>query len=86
MTDALPNSPPLLLDPPKAPQISRLLLLLGAIALLGPLSVDLYLPALPGIAIDLKASAAAVQLTLPVFFVGLAISQLLLGSLADHFG
>ncbi|MDP9083180.1 MAG: multidrug effflux MFS transporter, partial [Pseudomonadota bacterium] len=42
--------------------------------------------ALPGIAIDLKASAAAVQLTLPVFFVGLAISQLLLGSLADHFG
>lgn len=80
MTDAVPNS----LSQP--PQISKLLLLLGAIALLAPLSLDLYLPALPGIAIDLQASAAAVQMTLPAFFVGLALSQLLFGSLADHFG
>jgi DHA1 family bicyclomycin/chloramphenicol resistance-like MFS transporter len=78
---ALPGTPT---SPP--PQISKLLLLLGAIALLGPLSVDLYLPALPGIATDLQATAASVQLTLPAFFVGLAISQLLFGSLADHFG
>ena len=43
-------------------------------------------PALPAIASDLKASASAVELTLPSFFAGLAVSQLLFGSLADHLG
>ena len=66
--------------------MSRLLLLLGAISILGPFSVDMYLPALPAIAADLHASAGAVQFTLPAFFIGLAVSQLLFGSLADHFG
>ncbi|MDE2306245.1 MAG: multidrug effflux MFS transporter [Gammaproteobacteria bacterium] len=70
----------------KPPGMSRILVLLGAISLLAPFSIDLYLPALPAIALDLHASAAAVQLTLPAFFVGLAISQLLFGSLADRFG
>jgi DHA1 family bicyclomycin/chloramphenicol resistance-like MFS transporter len=70
----------------KPPRMSRLLFLLGCISILAPFSLDLYLPALPAIAGDLHASAASVQLTLPVFFVGLAISQLLFGSLADHVG
>lgn len=61
-------------------------MLLGGISLLGPFAVDFYLPALPAIAADLHASAGAVQLTLPAFFIGLAVSQLLFGSLADHFG
>lgn len=43
-----------------------LLLLLGAISLLGPFSLDLYVPALPAIAADLRATAVAVQLTPPV--------------------
>ena len=76
-------------DPPtksKQPGMSKLLVLLGAISLLGPFSIDMYLPALPAIAADLHASAAAVQLTLPAFFIGLAISQLLFGALADRFG
>ena len=63
-----------------------LLILLGAISILAPFSLDMYLPALPAIAADLKASASAVELTLPSFFVGLAVSQLLFGSLADHLG
>jgi DHA1 family bicyclomycin/chloramphenicol resistance-like MFS transporter len=66
--------------------MSGLLLLLGAISLLGPCSVDMYLPALPSIAADLHASAAAVQLTLPAFFVGIALSQIAFGTLADHAG
>ena len=70
----------------KPPRMSKLLILLGAISILTPFSLDMYLPALPAIAADLKASASAVQLTLPAFFVGLAISQLLFGSLADHVG
>jgi DHA1 family bicyclomycin/chloramphenicol resistance-like MFS transporter len=66
--------------------MSKLLVLLGTISVLTPFSLDLYLPALPAIAADLKASAGSVQLTLPVFFVGLAISQLVFGSLADKVG
>jgi DHA1 family bicyclomycin/chloramphenicol resistance-like MFS transporter len=66
--------------------MSKLLVLLGSISILTPFSLDLYLPALPSIATDLHASAGSVQLTLPVFFVGLAISQLFFGSVADHVG
>jgi len=70
----------------KPPGLSRLLVLLGAISILTPFALDMYLPALPAIAADLKASASAVELTLPSFFAGLAVSQLLFGSLADHLG
>jgi DHA1 family bicyclomycin/chloramphenicol resistance-like MFS transporter len=66
--------------------MSKLLLLLGSISILTPFSLDLYLPALPSIAIGLRASAGSVQATLPVFFVGLAVSQLFFGSIADHLG
>jgi DHA1 family bicyclomycin/chloramphenicol resistance-like MFS transporter len=66
--------------------MSKLLLMLGCITILSPVSLDLYLPALPSIATDLHAGPGAVQLTLPVFFVGLAISQLFFGSIADHVG
>jgi MFS transporter, DHA1 family, multidrug resistance protein len=68
------------------PGFSKLLFLLGAISILTPFSLDMYLPALPAIANDLGASAAAVQSTLPAFFVGLAVSQLLFGTLADQLG
>jgi DHA1 family bicyclomycin/chloramphenicol resistance-like MFS transporter len=70
----------------KQPGFSKLLMLLGTISILTPFSLDMYLPALPAIAQDLKAGAGAVELTLPAFFAGLALSQLLFGSLADHFG
>jgi len=70
----------------KQPGFSRLLVLLGAISILTPFALDMYLPALPAIALDLKADASAVELTLPAFFAGLAVSQLLFGSLADHLG
>lgn len=69
-----------------SPRMSKLLLMLGSITILSPFSLDLYLPALPSIATDLHAGPGAVQLTLPVFFVGLAISQLFFGSVADHVG
>ncbi len=69
-----------------SPRMSKLLLILGSITILSPFSLDLYLPALPSIAADLHALPGAVQLTLPVFFVGLAVSQLFFGSVADHVG
>jgi DHA1 family bicyclomycin/chloramphenicol resistance-like MFS transporter len=84
MTTAVPNLH--LRSAGTPPRMSKLLLLLGSISILMPFSLDVYLPALPAIAADLRASAGAVQLTLPAFFAGLAISQLFFGSVADHFG
>ena len=72
--------------PPAPPGMSPLLVLLGTITLLAPFSIDMYLPALPAISRDLHASAAAIELTLPAFFAGLAVSQMLFGSLSDRFG
>jgi len=84
MPSALSNVEPGAMSAP--PALSKLLILLGAISILTPFSLDMYLPALPAIAQDLKTNANAVELTLPAFFAGLALSQLLFGSLADHLG
>ncbi len=53
---------------------------------LGPISTDLYLPSLPSIAAELKADQAEIQLTLSVFLLGFATSQLIYGPLSDRFG
>jgi MFS transporter, DHA1 family, multidrug resistance protein len=68
------------------PGTARTALTLGAFVALGPLTVDMYLPALPTIADDLRASAATVQLTLTGTLVGLALGQLVLGPLSDALG
>ncbi len=59
---------------------------LGALSAFGPLSLDLYLPGLPGLANDLDASAWAAQLTLTACLLGLAIGQLLSGPWSDAVG
>ncbi|WP_433223871.1 multidrug effflux MFS transporter [Dactylosporangium sp. CS-047395] len=64
----------------------RLVLLLGFLTALGPLTIDMYLPSLPTITSDLHATAAAVQLTLTGTLAGLAIGQLIVGPLSDAFG
>ncbi len=60
-------------------------LLTMAVAL-GPLSTDLYLPSLPAIGTYFQRSVADTQLTLSVFLVGFAFSQLIYGPLSDRFG
>jgi MFS transporter, DHA1 family, multidrug resistance protein len=60
--------------------------LLGALSMFAPLSTDMYLPALPSMAHDLSASAAAVALTLTASLVGLGAGQLLAGPLSDALG
>jgi DHA1 family bicyclomycin/chloramphenicol resistance-like MFS transporter len=69
--------------PASAPSLIWILGLLGAF---GPMSVDMYLPALPAIGDDLVASTGSVQLTLSAFFVGFALGQLAYGPLSDRFG
>src|SRR4051794_20402412 len=64
----------------------RLVLVLGFLTAIGPLTIDMYLPSLPTITAQLHASAAAVQLTLTGTLAGLALGQLLVGPLSDAVG
>src|SRR3954449_7132733 len=64
----------------------RLVIVLGAVNAIGPLSIDMYLPAFPEIAASLHASAAQVQLTLTACVAGLALRQLGVGPLSDRLG
>jgi DHA1 family bicyclomycin/chloramphenicol resistance-like MFS transporter len=64
----------------------RLIVLLGSIVAIGPLSIDTYLPAFPEMSRALDASASAVQLTLTACLAGIALGQLVAGSLSDRFG
>ena len=65
---------------------ARTVLLLGLLATFGPISLDLYLPALPALAGDLGASASSAQLTITTCLLGLALGQLVAGPLSDRFG
>jgi len=64
----------------------KLVLVLGSLIALGPLTIDLYLPALPSITQDLMTTEAAVQLTLTGTLLGVAMGQLVVGPLSDAFG
>jgi DHA1 family bicyclomycin/chloramphenicol resistance-like MFS transporter len=64
----------------------RLAALLGMLTALGPLGVDLYLPAFPAMGADLGAAPDAVQRTLAAFLLGMAAGQLVFGPLSDRFG
>lgn len=63
--------------------------LLGVLALLSsftPLSIDMYLPALPVIAVDLRGTAGDIQLTLSAFMVAFGAGQIFYGPAGDRFG
>ncbi|HEV7907452.1 MAG TPA: Bcr/CflA family multidrug efflux MFS transporter [Pseudonocardiaceae bacterium] len=64
----------------------RMILILGALTAFGPLSIDMYLPALPTIAVEYGTGASQVQLTLTSCVIGLAVGQLLAGPLSDTLG
>ena len=63
-----------------------LILVLGSMSAFGALSFDMYLPAFPTIAADLRVSPAAVQLTLTVALIGIALGQFVMGPLSDRWG
>jgi MFS transporter, DHA1 family, multidrug resistance protein len=64
----------------------RLVLLLGALIALGPLTIDMYLPALPTITDEFATTSATVQLTLTGTLLGLALGQLVVGPFSDAVG
>ena len=61
-------------------------MLLGALTAFAPLSIDMYLPALPTLQKYFGATEGQVQLTLASFFLGFALGQTLYGPVADRFG
>ena len=72
---------------PAASNVNALLfILLGAIAAMTPLAIDMYLPAMPNIAKDLAVAESSVQMTLSVYIGAFAVGQLVHGPLADSFG
>jgi MFS transporter, DHA1 family, multidrug resistance protein len=64
----------------------ELLVILGALTAFAPLAIDMYLPAMPAMALGLGADAAQAQFTLASFFLGFAVGQAAYGPLADRFG
>ncbi len=77
--------------PPTARQASPgrqglLIVVLGSLTALAPLTIDMYAPGFPRMSQSLHASDAAVQLSMTAFLVGLAAGQFLFGPLSDSVG
>ncbi len=68
------------------PSRTKMIVVLGALVALGPLTIDMYLPALPKIADELSVSSSVAQLTLTGTLAGLALGQLIVGPLSDSLG
>ena len=70
------------------PQTRRLppLALLIAVSAAGPLSLNIFVPSMPGIQRAFDTDYATVQLTLTLYLIGFAVAQLLYGPLSDRFG
>ena len=71
---------------PLGPGTVRLVIVLGSINAIGPLSIDMYLPAFPEITRALGTGASQVQLTLTACVAGLALGQLVIGPMSDRLG
>jgi len=71
---------------PKLAPPRHMILTLGALSMFGPLSTDMYLPALPSLTRSLHTSASAAQLTLTASVLGIALGQLFVGPVSDARG
>jgi len=63
-----------------------LILMLGALNTISPISIDMYLPGFPAIANDLHTGIGNVALSVSTYFLGFAAGQLMYGPLLDRFG
>lgn len=62
------------------------ILVLALLSAVAPLATDMYLPGFPVMSDELETGAAAIQITLTSFLIGLAVGQLIIGPLSDRFG
>lgn len=72
--------------PARQPSMARYGLVLGLVAISGPLAITMYGPAFEEIARDLRTSIPTVQLSLVSFFIALAFGQNIYGPLSDRYG
>ena len=63
-----------------------LIVFLGVMSAMAPLSTDMYLPALPTVQNDLGISASVAQMTLTMTLIGMAVGQVFLGPISDRYG
>lgn len=64
----------------------QLVLVLGSLSAIGPLTIDTYLPALPELTAQLGATDAQAQLTITSLLIGLGLGQVIVGPLSDSVG
>ena len=64
----------------------RFALLLGALAAMGPLTIDMYLPSFPTIVEAFGTTASLVQVSLTASLLGIGLGQLVLGPMSDVHG
>jgi DHA1 family bicyclomycin/chloramphenicol resistance-like MFS transporter len=63
-----------------------IILLLGALCVVTPFAIDMYLPAFSNVAAEFKTTTAEISLSLSIYFVGFALGQVLYGPLLDRLG
>jgi DHA1 family bicyclomycin/chloramphenicol resistance-like MFS transporter len=64
----------------------ELIILLGAMTAFTPASIDMYLPALPVLGDEFRATPGHIQFSVASFFLGIAVGQGFYGPLSDRFG
>src|ERR1700733_7716721 len=63
-----------------------IIVLLGALCVVTPFAIDMYLPAFSSIAAEYKTSTSQISLSLSTYFVGFSLGQIFYGPLLDRFG
>jgi MFS transporter, DHA1 family, multidrug resistance protein len=87
LSDRVPPQPiASAVSPPLGVAYYRLAVILGALTAMGPLAIDMYLPSLPTIVRELATTTASVQVSLAVYFAGIAVGQAFYGPLSDRIG
>ncbi|WP_201587956.1 multidrug effflux MFS transporter [Psychrobacter jeotgali] len=82
-----PNNRPIASDRVRSAELPvAWILMLGLIVAIGPLSIDMYLPALPEMGDDFGVSTAFMANSVPAYFVGLVFGQLFYGPFSDRVG
>lgn len=76
----------MILRQPDQVSVLKLMFVMGGACALGPMAIDMYLPALPMIEQEFRTSERLVQQSLMGFFLGLALGQLFMGSFSDKWG
>lgn len=61
-------------------------MMLGVMIAIGPLSIDMYLPAFPSMAEDFGVNVSTIAKSVPAYFLGLVFGQLFYGPFSDRIG